>query len=244
MFGVRNQVFESSFSHSAEEWATGAVRSHKYDHEAFMADIEGNNVVGTLFEECFHNIDLGVAETNPLAMTLGEVRTVQKISDQYKDHAQTKLCIGMNAHADLSAGAEAIEPILAEMAKYPVMRGIRESLATTADPMYPELFNVAAEKPGGAMGMLDAPGFRSGYSLLSKYSLSYDAWCYHKQIPMVTRLARDFPDTPICLCHLGSPVFMEGLTNLPTQNYEEVLAEWKGYIDEAAKCPCVPRAFN
>jgi hypothetical protein len=30
---------------------------------------------------------------------------------------------------------------------------------------------------------------------------------------------------------------MDGLTDLPHQSYEEVLAEWKGYIDEAAKCP-------
>jgi hypothetical protein len=53
---------------------------------------------------------------------------------------------------------------------------------------------------------------------------------------MVTRLARAFPDIPICLCHLGSPVFLEGKTNLPAQSYDEVLAEWKGYIDEAASC--------
>ena len=59
------------------------MRSHNYDPEAFLADTSGNNIVGTLFEECFHNIDLGVAETNPLAMTLGEVRSLQKISDEY-----------------------------------------------------------------------------------------------------------------------------------------------------------------
>jgi hypothetical protein len=51
MFGVRNMVFESSSSHTPEEWASGAVRSHKYDDAAFMANIAGNNVVGTLFEE-------------------------------------------------------------------------------------------------------------------------------------------------------------------------------------------------
>ena len=59
---------------------------------------------------CFHNIDLGVTDTNPLAMPLGEVRSVQKVSDKYKGHAVTALCKGMNAHAELSAGAEATEP--------------------------------------------------------------------------------------------------------------------------------------
>ena len=152
------------------------MRSHNYDPEAFLADTSGNNIVGTLFEECFHNVDLGVAETNPLAMTLGEVRSVQKISDKYKGSA-TELCRGMNAHADLSAGAEAIEPILAEMSKYPVMRGIRESLAATENPTYPELFNASAGKPGGAMGICDSPEFRSGYALLKKFGFSFDAWC-------------------------------------------------------------------
>ena len=56
-----------------------------------------------------------------------------------------------------------------------------------------------------------------------RYNLSFDAWCYHKQIPSVTRLARAFPDTPICLCHLGSPVFLEGKTNVEhVQGYDEV----------------------
>jgi hypothetical protein len=126
--------------------------------------------------ECFHNLDMGVAETNPLAMTLGEVRTVQKISDKYKGSAETQLCRGMNAHAELSAGAEAIEPILSEMAKHPVMRGIRESVASSADPCFPELFDAGGAKPGGALGAFDAPGFRSGYALLKKYNLSFDAW--------------------------------------------------------------------
>ena len=51
-FGVRNAVFESRLSHTEEEWASGAVRSHCYDDAAFLADSKGNNVVGTLFEEC------------------------------------------------------------------------------------------------------------------------------------------------------------------------------------------------
>jgi hypothetical protein len=38
-------------------------------------------------------------------------------------------------------------------------------------------------------------------------------------------------------CHEGSPVFMQKKTKKKVPAYEEVLAEWKGYIDEAAKCP-------
>jgi hypothetical protein len=49
-FGVRNAVFQSRGSHTAEEWTSGAVRCHVYDESAFLADATGNNVVGTLFE--------------------------------------------------------------------------------------------------------------------------------------------------------------------------------------------------
>ena len=217
--------------------------------EQLLKDMEGNNVVGTLFEECFHLVDFAEAESNPLRMTLGEVRAVQKRKEEYAGKA-TQLCMGMNAHANLSAGAEAIEPILKEMSKYTVMRGIRESCAGL-DVNVPELFSPGENLPGGPMACYDQPAFRSGYALLQKYNLSFDAWCYHKQIPMVTRLARDFPDIPICLCHLGSPVFLEGLTNKPVQPYASVLAEWKSYIDEAAKCPnmvcksdALPMAFG
>ena len=248
-FGVRNQVFEARHTHSEEDWVAGKVRCHAYMPEQLLKDMEGNNVVGTLFEECFHLVDFAEAESNPLRMTLGEVRAVQKRKEEYAGKP-TQLCMGMNAHANLSAGAEAIEPILKEMSKYTVMRGIRESCAGL-DTTVPELFSPGETLPGGPMACYDQPAFRSGYALLQKYNLSFDAWCYHKQIPMVCRLARDFPDIPICLCHLGSPVFLEGLTNKPVQPYDSVLAEWKSYIDEAAKCPnmvcksdALPMAFG
>ena len=38
------------------------------------------------------------------------------------------------------------------------------------------------------MWMYDEALFRSGYALLEKYNLSFDAWIYYKQIPAVVRL--------------------------------------------------------
>jgi predicted TIM-barrel fold metal-dependent hydrolase len=36
--------------------------------------------------------------------------------------------------------------------------------------------------------------------------LSFDAWCYHPQLPQVRDLADAFPDTTIILNHMGGPV--------------------------------------
>ena len=63
-----------------------------------------------------------------------------------------------------------------------------------------------------------------GFALLDKYDLNFEAWCHHKEIPMVVWLAEAFPNIAICLCHEGSPSFFEGETNSKgVQSYEEVM---------------------
>jgi len=131
---------------------------------------------------------------NPLRAALGEVRAVQKRKDEYAGK-DCELCLGMNAHANLSAGAEAIGPVLEEMSKYSVMRGIRESCAQADE--YPELFGPGEMMPGGALGNLDAEDFRSGYALLAKYGWSFDAWCDRFRL-IFDRFSADFRLNLVC----------------------------------------------
>jgi predicted TIM-barrel fold metal-dependent hydrolase len=206
--------------------------------------MEGNNVVSTVFEECGFKLDFSKIATNPLEMQIGEVVAVAAIAAEHK-HAKTRLCQAINASAFLTVG-ETIEPVLAQMCKHSIMRGIRDSAAACE---YPEIFSPGHEwansfAAGGRnmagvsyLKAFDHPQFREGFALLEKYHLSFEAWVYHKQIPMVTRLARAYPNTAIVLCHEGSPVFAEGMTNQVADSYETVLAEWKANIDEAATCP-------
>ena len=49
-FGVRNMVFETRESHDQEEWLGGVVKAQLYGPEEMLADMAGNNVVGTLCE--------------------------------------------------------------------------------------------------------------------------------------------------------------------------------------------------
>jgi hypothetical protein len=209
-----------------------------------VADMEGNNVVSTVFEECGFKLDFSKMATNPLEMQIGEVVAVAAIAEEHKG-AKTKLCQAINANAFLTVG-KTIEPVLAQMCKHSIMRGIRDSPAACE---YPEIYSPGHTWPnpyeaGGRnlvgvshLKAFDHPQFREGFALLEKYHLSFEAWVYHKQIPMVTRLAKAFPNIAIVLCHEGSPVFVEGMTNKVAESYETVVAEWKANIDEASKCP-------
>ena len=84
-------------------------------------------------------------------------------------------------------------------------------------------------------GLFLRDDFRAGFALLAPRALTFEAWCYHRQIPDVTALARAFPDTTIVLDHFGGPV---GVGSYAGRG-REVHAEWRGYIRELATCPNV-----
>jgi predicted TIM-barrel fold metal-dependent hydrolase len=77
--------------------------------------------------------------------------------------------------------------------------------------------------------------FREGFAQLARFSLSFDAWLYHPQIPELTDLARAFPDTTIVLDHFGGPL---GIGPYAGRG-DEVHAQWKRDIDALASCPNV-----
>src|SRR5579862_4762282 len=83
--------------------------------------------------------------------------------------------------------------------------------------------------------LYDSTKFREGFAKLSELGLSFEAWQYHPQMPMVTALAKAFPDTTIVLNHFGGP--------LGIGPYEgkraEIFGEWKKNIAELARCPNV-----
>ena len=64
---------------------------------------------------------------------------------------------------------------------------------------------------------------------------TFEAWCYHPQIPDVTSLARAFPDTTIVLDHFGGPVGIGSYAG----RARDVYAEWRAAIAELATCPNV-----
>jgi predicted TIM-barrel fold metal-dependent hydrolase len=93
------------------------------------------------------------------------------------------------------------EVTLAEHLQFPFLRGIRqilnwhdrEDLRFTDRPDY----------------MQDSAWLR-GFSLLSKYGLSFDTQIYHWQFDDTVTVARQFPDVQIILNHTGMPLDRSG----------------------------------
>ena len=108
-------------------------------------------------------------------------------------------------------------------------RGIRHITAWDADPT---LMNPAYAPPPGLMA--DAT-FRQGFACLAPLNLTFDAWLYHPQIDDVTALAQAFPDTRICLNHVGGPLAI----GVYAGKRDEVFATWSASIRALAKCPNV-----
>jgi L-fuconolactonase len=130
--------------------------------------------------------------------------------------------------ADLRAPElEEVLSALSEAAKGR-LRGIRQS--TAHDPS-PDVLATRSSPPG----LMSDPAFGAGFESLARFSLSYDAWLFHPQIPELTALAREHPDVPIVLDHLGAPL---GIGPYAAR-HDEVLLEWRSSLEELATCPNV-----
>ena len=79
------------------------------------------------------------------------------------------------------------------------------------------------------------PKLREGFARLHPLGLSFDAWMYFTQLGELIDLARAFPETPIVLNHVGGAIGIGPYAG----RRDEVFAEWKGRIEELARCPNV-----
>jgi predicted TIM-barrel fold metal-dependent hydrolase len=145
-------------------------------------------------------------------------------------YGPTRVAAGIVGTAPLRLGA-AVGPVLdAQIAAGGGrFRGIRLGAAWDADPAVP---NHRTRPP---QGLFLRDDFRAGFAQLAPRGLTFEAWCYHRQIPDVTALARAFPDTTIILDHFGGPVGIGSYAG----KHREVHDEWRGSIRELAKCPNV-----
>lgn len=84
----------------------------------------------------------------------------------------------------------------------PRLRGIRAMASHHADP------GVHNWHP--RPGRYRDPAFLKGFAQLHRFGLRFDAWVYSHQLPDVTFLAERFPQTPIVIDHLGTPVGLFG----------------------------------
>lgn len=88
-------------------------------------------------------------------------------------------------------------------------------------------------------GLYADKNFLKGFEKLAKTSLSFDAWVYSTQLSDVSMLAMQFPDTPIVLDHLATPVGLFGPVGHKTGQTERarqsIFDAWKNDIAQLAE---------
>jgi L-fuconolactonase len=204
--------------------------SERYLLDEILDDLGGgHNVVSTVFLECgaMYRAD------GPEAMRpVGEVEFVNGIAAMSASglYGPSRICAGIVGTADLSLGDGVGDVLDAEIALGGGrFRGIRRAAAWDPDPTVP------AQRVNPGAGLFGRAEFRAGLAQLAPRQLSFEVWCYHRQLPEVTSLARAFPETTFILNHFGGPLGVGSYAG----KADEVFAEWRPMLSELASCPNV-----
>jgi L-fuconolactonase len=156
----------------------------------------GHNIVATVFEEC-HSMYRASGPDDE--QSLGETEFVTGVAAMGASgtFGPAKICARMVGRVDLMLGDRA-RPLLERhmIASGGRFAGIRQSTA----------WDEHIHKVAPTQGMLLDSTFRAGFAALSALGLVFDAWVYHPQLDEVSDLAAAFPNTPIVLNHVGSPI--------------------------------------
>jgi predicted TIM-barrel fold metal-dependent hydrolase len=202
----------------------------RYLLDEIVADVEaGHNVVSTVFIECGAMYKTGGPEA---LRPVGETEFVNGVAAMSASglYGKTRVAAGIVGTADLRLGDAVAAVLDAQIAAGgDRFRGIRRSAAWDADDAVPG----HRTRPGP--GLFRRDDFRAGFAHLAPRRLTFEAWCYHRQVPDVTALARAFPGTTIILNHFGGPLGVGPYAGKAA----EVYTEWRTHISELATCPNV-----
>jgi len=205
-------------------WLDTGHTGWPYPLDALHADTgSGHNVVRTVFLECGaeYRSD-GPDHLKPV----GETEFVADLAEQSaaSDGAEIAAIMGS---ADLLAG-DAVEEVLTahEEAGRGRFRGVR--YVTANDPHPP----LAMGTPAGVM--VDEH-YRDGVRRVGDLGYTYDAFCYHPQMPELIEVAKAAPDVTIVVDHLSGPLGVGPYKG----RRGEILAWWRTQIAELATCPNV-----
>jgi predicted TIM-barrel fold metal-dependent hydrolase len=189
----------------------------------------GHNITATVYLEW---LSMYRASGFEAMRPVGEVEFANGVAAMAASGAygKTQVCAGIVGYADLMLGAR-VEPVLEAMltAGGGRFRGIRYITASHPDDA---ARGSSVNRPDGLL--LD-PKVREGFARLHPLGLSFDAWMYFTQLGELVDLARAFPDTPIVLNHVGGAIGIGPYAG----SRDEVFAEWRGRIEELARCPNV-----
>jgi predicted TIM-barrel fold metal-dependent hydrolase len=205
------------------------ARRPRYLLDELLADLNsGHNVRATVFVQCgaMYRVD-GPDALKPV----GETEFVNGVAAMTASgiFGPVRACAGIVGHADCLLGEAIDETLAAHLKTSDRFRGIRHSCSSDPDPAV--LGPLARQTPG----LYLSDQFRKGYARLSKYGLSFDAWLLEPQLPELIELVRKYPETPVVLDHVGTPL---GLGSYAGKR-EERFGVWRENIRTLAEQPNV-----
>ncbi len=207
-------------------WNDGPPRGYPYLLDHLWEDTNsGHNIQQTVFVECGAEYRDYQGKMAPV----GETKFVVELAEESRGDGRATVA-GIVGHADLSVGSDVRAVLRAHVeAGKGLFRGIRHHGSWDASPDVP---NSRIDPPPNLF--LDAD-FQAGVRTLGDMGLSFDAWCYHPQIPEVVKLARACPETTIILNHLGGVL---GIGPYASRRVE-VFEEWSMSYTALSDCPNV-----
>lgn len=208
----------------------------RYLLEEFLADLgSGHNIRATVHVQARSMLRSDGPE--PLK-PVGETEFINGVAAMSAsgNYGATRVCAGIVGFANLRLG-DAVRPVLEAHVSAAGglvtdggrLCGIRQAVSWDADPFFMNPAYAISEN------MLDSREFRAGFAHLGALGLSFDAWLFFHQIPRLTALARDFPETSIVLDHCGGILGIGAYAG----RQKEVFLRWKTALVELAACPNV-----
>jgi predicted TIM-barrel fold metal-dependent hydrolase len=202
----------------------------RYLLDEMLEDVgSGHNVVSTVFIECG---TMFKADGPEHLRPVGEVEFVNGIAAMSAsgEFGPCRIAAGIVGTANLRLGDKAAETLdrLAEHAGGR-FRGIRMGATWHESPA------VENHRTNPPPDLYADSRFRDGFKHLAPRQATFEAWCYHTQIPSLTALAKTFPDTTIVLDHFGGPIGVGPYAGRP----DEVFAAWRQAIGPLGECPNV-----
>ena len=199
----------------------------RYLLDEILEDVNcGHNIVSTVYIECGAMFK---ADGPEYLRPIGETEFVNGIAamSASETYGKTKIAAAIIGTVDLRIGELAGEVLDAHIAAGGGrFRGIRRAVAWDAADV---IKNHRTDPP---QSLLLQEDYRRGFAELGSRGMTFEAWCYHTQIPEVIDLARAFPDTTIILDHFGGPLGIGPYTG----NSDEVFETWKPLVSELATC--------